>query len=1283
MYDAFVSWVVNQAEWRWLLPLLRSDGGAQAVVQLMEEQEARPPAPGWRWGAQRVPERTHDSYVYRVDERPAGVFHATRRLGGSGVVDGIGPGGSVTEKARPFKTQAAAIAAADALISKREQKAAGAQRTAAGAPRPALWDVVERPHDWPAGVAWHGTPVARFESPSTAASEADRAINDAITYYNYQTSAPLGRWLPLAVTHNGVTRKLEYLLPDHGLPRLRWPGHYSHYTFRGEPQPSWNLMWRMKDGSWVQADPAFIDRKPTDTFWGAPVDDGDVWTRFLAAVKDVDLWRGTSEFEAFSKDLRDAVAAPPRTLAWGLGWASHTAQGMARQLLAIGEPKAGRVASVPVTHALIKMYQRRALGLDAAIVQQASQDHHHRQDAGTLARWLDLNFQPLFPDADAMRGAVMESLTRLLGWEAYWDDETGWSREAKALVVKYGPKPQTPEEADIERYGPVDPEPADADRAYYVSARRGGDTVLLSGPYETHREAILAVRGVRDRVEKENLDPTGQASIGTVKAPRLTHVRWPTVMPEKGDLVEVLAKGETVVGKVVQVKKDGVVTVDVSDQHSDEDVGRVDVTAWRPAPATAPASVVTTSAVVRATASLDDLLADYKARGLTPQQAYNELIKDRGLRPDVGMPDLLKRYATTPARRLTGTSETVSFTPTHTYTVTGEQVQVTQLPAGNWRVLFPTGNTGGEPMGPLRPAYVPLGHGAMPSGFDTFGFVEPGSLSEEDAEVLEEEQLTEKLARRFMYGSTRKFGSRTYKFLLDTGVTRLVHPDGTRMVWSRPASFTPKLRHDGEMRDLAAVLFLNREEIEVWLATANGHPDKEARKRLWAGRVTPNGEVVRTHDEAAEAAPSAPAALAAPASPAPRQMNWGEKDYTERSAEIELIKARSAQPKVNWEIKPVAGGRYIVVGTYIPERGKPPTKLIERAAVSASGEIGDYADVGVFDEPQAKYAAKYGPGVLEARNWAYPELAYLLLPTGVSWKLLVLGAEDRVLSEGFIPPESEYEGTRVAAIKDILVRMANMLEPQPAAAPPPAAKPAPYLAPPKQMALDRLTALVARGKAAGMADDRLPKMPPSVYRTAEDLGEMADELEAEVRELEGRMSPTVARAQPGGAAVKGLRELNDAPNGATIVLRNDPTIGYVREGTSWFAAHLQRLSDGGFRWALDQTRRRRMVDMWAIVRDRDPADPYVWGAEAPSGEPEGMPREVVSEIQRLRTEARALREQDPDAINERWSPRKGVDRAADERQYTNQLAAKELDRQADAILDQYPSGAFAQALGRR
>ena len=46
---------------------------------------------------------------------------------------------------------------------------------------------------------------------------------------------------------------------------------------------------------------------------------------------------------------------------------------------------------------------------------------------------------------------------------------------------------------------------------------------------------------------------------------------------EKGDTVEVSYKGETVQGKVVRVKKDGVVTVDVSGNHSDEDVGWIDV----------------------------------------------------------------------------------------------------------------------------------------------------------------------------------------------------------------------------------------------------------------------------------------------------------------------------------------------------------------------------------------------------------------------------------------------------------------------------------------------------------------------------------------------------------------------------------------------------------------------------------------------------------------------------------------------------------------------------------
>ena len=131
--------------------------------------------------------------------------------------------------------------------------------------RPALWDRTARPAGWPEGVPWRGVPVAGYVSPSKVAGEADRAINDAITYFNAQNGGTLGRWLPLIVEHAGVARKLEYLLPEHGLPRIRWPGHYK---YGDERRPSWNLIRRRMDGSWVNERVPFIDRKPGEVFWG-------------------------------------------------------------------------------------------------------------------------------------------------------------------------------------------------------------------------------------------------------------------------------------------------------------------------------------------------------------------------------------------------------------------------------------------------------------------------------------------------------------------------------------------------------------------------------------------------------------------------------------------------------------------------------------------------------------------------------------------------------------------------------------------------------------------------------------------------------------------------------------------------------------------------------------------------------------------------------------------------------------------------------------------------------
>lgn len=45
---------------------------------------------------------------------------------------------------------------------------------------------------------------------------------------------------------------------------------------------------------------------------------------------------------------------------------------------------------------------------------------------------------------------------------------------------------------------------------------------------------------------------------------------------KKGDLVRVVYKGAAAVGKVVRVRKDGFITVDLSGKHPDEDVGWID-----------------------------------------------------------------------------------------------------------------------------------------------------------------------------------------------------------------------------------------------------------------------------------------------------------------------------------------------------------------------------------------------------------------------------------------------------------------------------------------------------------------------------------------------------------------------------------------------------------------------------------------------------------------------------------------------------------------------------------
>ena len=104
------------------------------------------------------------------------------------------------------------------------------------------------------------------------------------------------------------------------------------------------------------------------------------------------------------------------------------------------------------------------------------------------------------------------------------------------LVQKYGKPEITAEQRAIDQYGPVDPTPADAERAYYVTGRRerDGATTFLAGPYETHREAILAINEVKEHPRFRD-DPAvmfGGVAVGTAKAPRGVRVVLPIPAPQ-------------------------------------------------------------------------------------------------------------------------------------------------------------------------------------------------------------------------------------------------------------------------------------------------------------------------------------------------------------------------------------------------------------------------------------------------------------------------------------------------------------------------------------------------------------------------------------------------------------------------------------------------------------------------------------------------------------------------------------------------------------------------------
>lgn len=515
---------------------------------------------------------------------------------------------------------------------------------------------------------------------------------------------------------------------------------------------------------------------------------------------------------------------------------------------------------------LSAVYSWRGSNLDESLWSW-SKDYEQRNakaQAHAFGRAIWERVKPLFPNAGTTLSALEAAIKRLDLGDSYLDNlnEDDLPRLGEKLIEKYGQVGKTHEEETVERYGPVDPEPADAERAYFVSARKGKEHALLSGPYEDHRLAILAIPEITRKVEDAGLDPGGDAAIGTAKAPRGSNVRWPVggvalvegmvLYDQEGDAYTVREHGlledpngerytrQYIEGKVgpltvvidprnytavwdygkdyteksakIELAKaqgesrrddDGIewrifpkgIRYQIRGRRSEFDI-RAD--AWKaaqgwvrdaakemdlmvrpwddgPEPGTvvsgfysdgelispderislelqliesgarganllvknhgkpvvswairstedalralkdaqqrghaaAPTTVTVEKHASRYTADLDDLLADYKARGMDERAAYNQLIKDRQLKPDIGLGSLVARWPGVVPRRLGGV-EQVAFTPTHRDTVTDKLVQITPTAHG-WSGVWETGMTGSEPGEPDHTRYVPLG----------------------------------------------------------------------------------------------------------------------------------------------------------------------------------------------------------------------------------------------------------------------------------------------------------------------------------------------------------------------------------------------------------------------------------------------------------------------------------------------------------------------------------------------------------------------------------------------
>lgn len=306
-------------------------------------------------------------------------------------------------------------------------------------------------------------------------------------------------------------------------------------------------------------EPGRWDLRGTRTLHGEPI-----WRAVLTAALDTNLFRSSLEREGFTHGfLTRAIEPDPEKLApqvrgtpapqfavdaadrvgpsmWDAVEATYTSATQAEadaRNLPIGHkdlPNRHMIRAA-LADGLTWVYTGRLDNVKGAMIEAAGNyEKGGRDRLGTNRNLLHNVWErvkPYFPSEGPALGAMYLAVEDLLGREDYsFDLRNPEDFPGADLVEKYGKTPASPEEELLERYGPVDLEPADRERAYFITARRSSDgaVAFLAGPFETHREAILAIPGVKAKVDETGLDPFAEAAIGTAKASRTTaNVRWP------------------------------------------------------------------------------------------------------------------------------------------------------------------------------------------------------------------------------------------------------------------------------------------------------------------------------------------------------------------------------------------------------------------------------------------------------------------------------------------------------------------------------------------------------------------------------------------------------------------------------------------------------------------------------------------------------------------------------------------------------------------------------------